>query len=123
MSGQGRDELVELVDTERVVPRGALRTTWFVRQGEGWTKAADWAGAELERRNSGPGTVWERAIRLSLPAGTEVMRVETRPRPEEPKDPLSYLERDTRAAPRATRRTVFRVERGGRLARAGDARR
>jgi hypothetical protein len=108
---------VDLVDGEHVVARGAARTTWFVRQGEGWVRAADWAGAEVERRSSGPGTVWERAIRLSLPAGTELLRVETRPLPPPPRDPLSYLQSEIRTTPRATRRTVFRVLRGGRLAR------
>jgi len=112
-------EPVELVDGEHVVARGSAKTTWFVRQGEGWVRAAEWGGAELERRASGPGTVWEQAIRLSLPEGTELLRVESRPVLPPTRDPLSYLENDVCTTPRATRRIVFRVLRGGRLARTG----
>jgi hypothetical protein len=54
-------------------------------------------------------------VRLQVPERTELTRVEVRPRPEAPKDPLSYLERDSRRAPRTTRRTVFFARRDGRL--------
>jgi len=106
---------VELIDDERIVPYGAARTTWFVRRGVSWVKAAEWPGATTERRDSGPGTVWERAVLVPLPPGTELMRVETRPRKVAPVDPLSYLSRETRRPPRSTRRTRYRVEPGGRV--------
>ena len=56
-----------------------------------WITAAEYPGAESERRDAGPGTVWERAVTIIVPLGTELMRVETRPRQTETKDPMSYL--------------------------------
>jgi hypothetical protein len=105
---------VELLDSARVVPYGEARVTWFVRKNDGWVRAGEWPGAVLEPREAGPGTVWERAVTVALPAGTELLRVETRPRAEAPKDPLSYLDRRSSRA-RATRRTRYRVEVGGRV--------
>jgi hypothetical protein len=105
---------VELVDSARVVAYGEARVTWFVRKSDGWVRAAEWPGAVIESRDAGPGTVWERAVTLELAQGTELLRVESRPRPETPKDPLSYLDRRTSRA-RATRRTRYRVEVGGRV--------
>jgi hypothetical protein len=105
---------VELVDSARVVPYGEARVTWFVRKGEGWVRAAEWPGAVVEARDAGPGTVWERAVTMDLSPGTELLRVESRPRTEAPKDPLSYLDRRS-SRPRATRRTRYRVEVGGRV--------
>jgi hypothetical protein len=107
-------ETVELVEHERIVPYGAARTAWLVKKGDGWVRATLWTGATTEQRSAGPGTVWERAVTLVLPRGTELMRVETRPRPEPPKDPLSYLDRRT-ARPMATRKTAYRVISGGRV--------
>jgi hypothetical protein len=109
-----RTESIELIDDERIVPYGAARTTWLVRQGEGWIAAAQWPGASTESRNAGPGTVWERAVKLALPRGTELMRVESRPRPEAPKDLFAYFGKKG-AHPRTTRRTRYRVEAGGRV--------
>jgi hypothetical protein len=105
---------VELVDCARVVPYGEARVTWFVRKSDGWVRAAEWPGAAVEQRDAGPGTVWERAVTVELPAGTELLRVETRPRAEAPKDPLSYFDRRGSRA-RATRRTRYRVGVGGRV--------
>lgn len=108
-------ERVSVADHERIVPHGAARATWFVRKGEAWVKAAEWEGVSSTRRDAGPGTVWERTLDLELPIGTELMRVETRPRAVPVRDPLSYLTSETKRPPRATRRTYYRVERGGRL--------
>ena len=110
-----RDEEVELIEAERVVAHGAALTTWLVRHGQAWTRATEWPGAVVERRDAGPGTVWERAVTLVVPRGTELLRVETRPRHEVPRDPLSYLERAIRSLPRSTHRTRYRVEVGGRV--------
>ena len=112
-------EQIQLFDDERIVPHGAQRTTWFVRQGEAWIKAAEWPGATTERRDSGPGTVWERAVTVTLPLGAELMRVETKPLPPANKDPMSYLRTETKRQPRATRRTYYRVGPGGRLTQLG----
>ncbi|HEX4335742.1 MAG TPA: hypothetical protein VH062_07490 [Polyangiaceae bacterium] len=116
-----RIESVELVDSERVVPYGDARVTWLVRKGDGWVRATQWPGATTAARDAGPGTVWERAVTLALVAGTELVRVESRPRIEAPKDPLSYLDRRG-ARPRTTRRTLYRVEVGGRVRALSDAR-
>ncbi len=110
----GRVESVELVDSERIVPHGEARVTWHVRKGEGWVRATAWPGAVAVARNAGPGTVWERAVTVELVAGTELLRVESRPRLEAPKDPLSYFDRRN-PRPRATRRARYRVEVGGRV--------
>ncbi|HVW30056.1 MAG TPA: hypothetical protein VHC69_32070 [Polyangiaceae bacterium] len=112
---------VELVDYARVVPYGEARVTWFVRKGDGWTRAAEWPGATVEARDAGPGTVWERVVTVELAPGTELLRVESRPRAEAPKDPLSYLDRRTPRA-RATRRTRYRVDVGGRVSPLSDSR-
>lgn len=109
-----RAESVELIDEERIVPYGAARTTWLVRQGDGWVTAAKWPGATTESRDAGPGTVWERAVKLELARGTELMRVESRPRPEAPKDLFAYFGKKG-AHPRTTRRTHYRVVAGGRV--------
>jgi hypothetical protein len=112
-----RGETIELRETEQIVPHGAARTTWLVRQGSGWTRATEWPGASTEQRDAGPGTVWERVVVLVLPAGTELVRVESRPRPATSRDPLSYLEKSSRAPSRATARALYRVEVGGRVRR------
>jgi hypothetical protein len=109
-----RAAAVELVDSARVVSYGEARVTWFVRKSDGWVRAAEWPGAVVEARDAGPGTVWERAVTMELPPGTELLRVESRPRVEAPKDPLSYFDRRASRA-RATRRTRYRVEVGGRV--------
>jgi hypothetical protein len=108
-------EVVEVVEDERVADHGQVHVWWFVQKADDYVKAGEWPGAVSERRDAGPGTVWERAIRLSVPRGTELMRVEVRPRPPVHQDPLSYLERDQKGAPRVTRRSHFLVTRGGRL--------
>jgi hypothetical protein len=111
---------VELVDSERIVPHGEARITWLVRKGDGWVRATEWPGATTRARDAGPGTVWERAVTLELSTGTELTRVESRPRAEPPKDPLSYLDRRN-PRPRSTRRTLYRVEVGGRVRPLSDS--
>lgn len=108
-------ELVEVVEDERVAPHGQAHVWWFVQKADDYVKAGEWPGAVSERRDAGPGTVWERVIRFSVPRGTELMRVETRPRPAVRRDPLAYLEREQKGAPTVTRRSYFVVSRGGRL--------
>jgi hypothetical protein len=104
-----------VTDTERIVDHGAALTTWFVKRDAAWVKASEWPGGTTTARDAGPGTVWERSVLLSVSAGTLMMRVETRPRPEERRDPFAYLEREARRARRVTRRTYYRVAPGGRL--------
>jgi hypothetical protein len=108
-------ERVEVVEDERVAPHGTVHTWWFVRQADAWVKAGKWPGALTEPRDAGPGTVWERVVRLVAPTGTEFMQVVVRPRPPARRDPLSYLEHTVKRAPNATDRRYYRVLRGGRL--------
>ena len=112
---------VELVESEHVVPYGEARVTWLVQKADGWVRATEWPSAVLEDRDAGPGTVWERAVIVELPPGTLLERVESRPRPLPRKDPLSYFDRQG-ARPRATRRTRYRVDVGGRLVPLSDRR-
>jgi hypothetical protein len=111
----GRAFALELVELERVAGRGTERTAWFVRTGDAWTKVDGWPGATVERRDAGPGTVWEHAVGIAVPAGTELMRVDSRPRAAPPKDPLAHLRSGAARPPRATRRSYFRVDTSGRL--------
>jgi hypothetical protein len=69
----------------------------------------------VEPQESGPGTVWEQLVVLALPAGTQVMRVDSRPGPAARKDPLAYLRSGAKLPPRKTQRTYFRVDDSGRL--------
>ncbi|HEX4474094.1 MAG TPA: hypothetical protein VH142_03385 [Polyangiaceae bacterium] len=112
------DRSVEVVESERVVARGTSRTTWFVRREDEWVNVAQWPGAVAEARNAGPGTVWERAVRVAVPAGTELLRVETAPRADTRQDPMKYLRGSSKGRPTTSRRTTFRVKRDGSLERA-----
>jgi hypothetical protein len=106
---------IELTYCERIVGRGNQRTAWFVKTGHAWTKASEWPGATVEHRDSGPGTVWEQVVSLDVPPGTELMRVDSRPRATPRKDPLAYLRSGAKDPPRATRRSLFRVDGAGKL--------
>ena len=112
---------VELVESEHVVPYGEARVTWLVQKSDGWVRATEWPSAVLEDREGGAGIVWQRAVLLELLPGTLLERVESRPRTVPRKDPLSYFDRQT-ARPRATRRTRYRVDVGGRLLPLSDRR-
>lgn len=109
------EERVEVVESERIAAHGHVHVWWFVEKADDYVKAGTWPGAVVERRDAGPGTVWESVIHLVLPRGTELMRVEVRPHPAERQDPLSYLERDQKRAPNRTRRSYYVVARGGQL--------
>jgi hypothetical protein len=71
-----------------------------------------------------PGVVWRRSVRLRLPVGTRLMRVESVPPPRAAqKDPLSYLWGAPRSSAQQVQRRYFKVDVGGRLEREPPARR
>lgn len=111
------DRSVQVFESERVVARGTSRTTWFVRREDEWVNVAQWPGAVAEAQSAGPGTVWERAVRITVPAGTALLRVETAPKPDARQDPMKYLRGSSKGRPTSSRRTTFRVKRDGSLER------
>ncbi len=111
------DRSVQVFENERVVARGTSRTTWFVRRDDDWVNVTQWPGAVAEAQSAGPGTVWERAVRIAVPAGTELLRVETTPRADARQDPMKYLRGTSKGRPTASRRTTFHVKRDGSLER------
>ena len=108
-------ESIELTDGEFVVKRGTRAISGWVRKSDGWINARESPGAKVEQLDAGPGTVWQCRLDLELPRGTLLMRVESRPVPAARKDPLEYLERETRRARRTVIRTYFKVGRRGEL--------
>ena len=114
-STKKREFRIELVGGERVVERGTSEVTWWVRRGRAWLNASEWPGAELERLEAGPGTIWETRIELELPAGSILLRVESRPGARVRRDAMDWLRSAARGASRAVRRSYFRVGRSGEL--------
>lgn len=117
MTGQ-KLEQVELVDGEYVVAHGTSRVAWLVRQGEAWVASRQVPGCRVAARDAGPGTIWETAVTLEVPRGTELVRVERRPRPRgRGRDPFDFLGQEIRSAERLERRTQFTVGPHGTLRR------
>jgi hypothetical protein len=108
-------ETVELVEGEHVAGRGTGEVTWFVRQNDGWVHVSQWPGAQIERLDAAAGTVWQSRVTLSVSRGTSLMRVESRPAPDERASAFEHLKRGPVAAPRRTERRYYDVGRGGRL--------
>lgn len=111
------DYEVELQIFEVVTRGGVRRVTWLVDQEQEWVSAATFPGAELERRDRGPGMVWLCKVLLRLPLGARLMRVESQPERSEPKDPLAYLWSARRSTDRRVQRSFFEVGDQGRLIR------
>lgn len=106
-------ERVEVTEHEIVVTRGHEKVFWFVRHANNWVAAAAFEGVELLDVGAGAGVVWRRQLVLMLTTGTELMRVELRPRSGARKDPMQYLRAEVRGMPQRTRRTYYVVGRGG----------
>ena len=117
MSDAGSQPLpvVELIDEERIVPRGTAQVNWFVRLNDGWVHVSTWPGARSERLAAGAGTVWQSRTELDLPRGSRLMRVESRPDIYSRESPLDYLTRGAPSKTRKLRRTYYRVGRQGEL--------
>jgi hypothetical protein len=108
-------EVVEVVDEERIVERGTGQVNWFVRLNDGWVHVSAWPGAVSERLDAGAGTVWQSRTQLKVPRGTRLMRVESRPNAYTREEPLDYLTRGAPSKSRRTRRNYYAVGRSGAL--------
>lgn len=108
-------EVVEVIDEERIVPRGTAQVNWFVRMNDGWVHVSAWPGALSERLDAGAGTVWQSRTELQVPRGTYFMRVESRPTSYAREDPLAYLTRGAPGKSRKTRRNYYTAGRAGEL--------
>jgi hypothetical protein len=98
-----------------VVERGRRTLLWRIEWRDGWRRAEDWPNAELEHVDPGPGTVWERRIRIRVPRGTRLERVISRPGKPVRRDAWDYLAREVRGPARAVTRTRFEVAAHGEL--------
>jgi hypothetical protein len=115
--------VVDVTEEERVVPRGTAQTRWYYRRADAWEKVTEASGAEVVARPKGPGTIWERAVKLRLAVGTEMRRVDERPGPPSRMDPLAYLTKGKPSPKYEIEERRYRVARGGRLAPVVERRR
>lgn len=111
------DVTVELIDGEYIAPRGKHEVTWLIRLNDAWLHVSQWPGAEVERRPTKPGMVWENLTRLLVPLGAELQRVDSRPAPYVERDALDYLKRAPTGPRRRVIRQDFRVGKRGVLLR------
>jgi hypothetical protein len=96
---------------------------WAVRDRSVWRGVSRAEGAEIEKVDSAPRVVWERRVHLMLDVGAEALREERTPRAAPRLDALAYLQRETRAAPQAVHRKLYRVAADGRLVLSTGSRR
>lgn len=108
-------ETVEVIDEERIVPRGTAQVNWFVRLNDAWVHVSTWPGAHSERLDAGAGTVWQSRTEIKVPRGARLMRVESRPSDYARESPLDYLTRGAPSKSRRVRRNYYLVGRAGNL--------
>jgi hypothetical protein len=101
--------VVEVRASEAIVPHGVAKTTWWVFDGQRWRSVKEHPDATLERQDSPPGVVWETRAELRLPVGAWLMRVRTRPRQQQFRDPMRYLRGESLRAHWHTQRSYFVV--------------
>jgi hypothetical protein len=109
-------ERIEVVEREEIVAHGTRRTEWYVHSGDGWLRAARAPKAITKTLDSGPGTVWQLCIELSLPVGARLLQVHISPRKEPAKDAFAHLLKGSRGAASRMDRIYYRVARRGELA-------
>jgi len=114
-------ESVEVIDEERIVPRGTAQVNWFVRLNDAWVHVSEWPGARSERLEAGAGTVWQSRTEIQVPRGARLMRVESRPRSYARESPLEYLTRGAPSKSRKVRRNYYVVGRLGDLIASADS--
>jgi len=107
--------VIEVIDEERVAPRGTAQVNWFVRFNDAWLHVSSWPGAVSERLEAGAGTVWQSRTEIQVPRGARLMRVESRPSGYARESPLDYLTRGAPSKSRTVRRTYYVVGRAGDL--------
>ncbi|HYQ29103.1 MAG TPA: hypothetical protein VER04_17855 [Polyangiaceae bacterium] len=113
-------EVVEVIDEERIVERGTAQVNWFVRLNDAWVHVTEWPGARSERLNAGAGTVWQSRTEIDVPRGARLMRVESRPSSYARESPLEYLTRGAPSKSRKLRRNYYLVGRSGELVASAD---
>ena len=113
-------EVVEVIDEERIVPRGTAQVNWFVRLNDAWVHVSVWPGARSERLAAGAGTVWQSRTEIDVVRGARLMRVESQPSDYARESPLEYLIRGAPSKSRQLRRNYYRVGRLGGLIAAPD---
>lgn len=112
---------VELEIFETVVRGGVRRVTWHVENVDDWISATACPGAQVNRQDNSPGTVWRSRVLVRLALGTKLMRVESEPDRQKPADPLAYFWSAPRVHRRLVKRSYFQVDAGGRLLRLPQA--
>ncbi len=105
-TARAREVLIELTEGEYIAARGKRTLTWLIRINDAWAHVSEWPGAEIQRCDARSGTVWENLTSLSVPPGTRLTRVESRPDAYAARDALDYL----RQAPTQPRRRVIRQQ-------------
>lgn len=108
-------QTVEVIDEERIVPRGTAQVNWFVRLNDAWVHVSAWPGARSERLDAGAGTVWQSRTEIQVPRGARLLRVESRPNDYARESPLDYLTRGAPSKSRRVRRNYYLVGRSGDL--------
>jgi hypothetical protein len=108
---------VELEIFETVVRGGVRRVTWHVENEDDWISATVSPGAQVDRQDNSPGTVWRTRVLVRLPLGAKLMRVESEPDRQKSEDPLAYFWSAPRVHPRLVKRSYFQVADRGRLLR------
>jgi hypothetical protein len=108
---------------EWVVARGTHRVAWHVHDGKRWLHVRNVAGAAEERVSPGPGTIWSSLFEFAAEPGCWLLRVDTTPLEERPRDPLAYLESGRRNPGHHISRRYYRAASDGRVltARKEDA--
>ena len=107
---------IELIEFEKVVPRGVSKRTWSVRLDTGWVEAARVPGATVVNGPGRAGVVWEHRVRLALAAGTCLRSVSEAPRLAKRQDVFSVITVDPRATTRV-QRVEYRLSAKGILER------
>ena len=102
---------------ESIVPGGVRRVTWLLETDDDWTIIGELPHATVQQLDCGPGVVWRRQVRLTLPVGARLMRVDSVPKRTPALDPLAYLLGSSARVGRETRRAQFVVAAGGALTR------
>lgn len=112
---------VELEIFETVVRGGVRRVTWHVENLDDWISVTAWPGAQVNRQDNSPGTVWRSRVLVRLPLGTKLMRVESEPDRQKSEDPLAYFWSAPRVHRRLVKRSYFQLDASGRLLRQPQA--
>lgn len=113
-SEPGPLEVVVLTEEEVVLRGGSGTTTWLVPYHDGTLRPQRHPRAKVEQLQRGPGVVWRTRIELTLPRGSELTRVHSRPS-EERRSALAHLTSGAKGSTQKTTRTRFRVGVGGKL--------